>query len=72
MNGAQSSFNEWTWACDGDGTQNTFKILLLLFLLLLLLLIQLSKVYVLAVQFPKVHFSFSLTNFNLITEALIF
>ena len=45
MNGAQSSFNEWTWACDGDGTQNTFKILLLLFLLLLLLLIQLSKSY---------------------------
>ena len=45
----------------------TFKILLLL-----LLQIQLSKVYGLAVQFPKVRFSFSLTNFNLITGALIF
>ena len=41
--GAQGSFNEWTWAYDGDGTQSTFKILLLLFLLSLLLLIQLFK-----------------------------
>ena len=38
---------------DGDGAQSTFKILLLLFLLSLLLQIQLSKVYVFAVQFPK-------------------